>query len=39
MATAAKASGKIHKFKTKAEAMAAYHKGDITLNTRVEISK
>jgi len=38
MASAAKASGKTQKFKNKADMMAAYYKGDITLNTPVEIS-
>ncbi len=30
--------GKIHKFKTKADAMAAYHRGEITLTDKVEIT-
>jgi len=33
----AKAGGKVHRFKTKAEALAAYHRGEITLQDQVEI--
>ena len=36
-ATSAKASGRTQKFKSKAEAMEAYHRGEITLSTPVEI--
>jgi len=31
------ANGKTHKFKTKADAYAAYKRGEITLNTKVEV--
>lgn len=34
---APKAGGKIHRFKNKADAMAAYHRGEITLQDHVEI--
>ena len=33
----AKAGGKVHRFKTKADAMSAYHRGEITLQDHVEI--
>ena len=36
-ATSAKAEGKMRKFKTRTDAMEAYHKGEITLSTPVEI--
>lgn len=38
-ATVAEPKGKTRKFKTKAEAMAAYHRGDIELGTPVEVGK
>jgi hypothetical protein len=39
IATAKKSDGKVHKFKTKADAMAAYKKGELNINDLVEISK
>jgi DNA-directed RNA polymerase subunit beta' len=32
-------NGAVHKFKTRADAMSAYKRGEITLNTKVEVSK
>jgi hypothetical protein len=39
LASSAKAQGPVKKFNSKADAIAAYHRGEITLNTPVEIKR
>jgi len=39
MATSAKPTGQLKRFKTKADAMAAYHRGEINLSTPVRVGR